>query len=661
MRRPLDKTTAQELHVTDHVWHDDALGHLVGQPHDLRVRRRELRRIVLRLLPGDDTRAVITRVRAVKETAFDPSEATHTKRAGGSKMHYVSRATLTVNRVDSGENGVAEDDDAHQAHTNSAPASVLSECLAPPAGISLFLEIATRESLRSKMTRLGARRKRRRQRATQKTVQHGHHHHHGRHGHGHHERHGRSKSKSKSTTTSNVAKGGLTSKAAAPVGEDTRFRGTVNAPASKSSSTAQVAQEDLPVLDGINAFKAFLSTQVKAAAESGKTLKTHKARLQALMKTYKKLLKEKAGKDRLDAVLGTAGDSPEGAETINTVLKEADSIAHALRSFVRRARPKCNILTALAAKSPNHPTALSDPSSLGDALGKLLTDGGAASVAFAAKTTAPALEIAGSNSASGSESTAPTSKKLKLTSAPATTVTSTKTAVPTTTTTKPAKCCKICKMAKACGDSCISVKATCSKPKGCACGKGDHRIGATTMFLQTKSAVGSSSTRSSSSVSSPSSSSNSGSHTSGSRNAEMKAGAAKAAGGKQAGAKFMDTLSEAMVAIRSDVIMHDKTAMDKVINKFYQKEGVIISKLDNFLAGMQAYNGAVQKLEKSLGEAYSIYKMVTVPPVAGVTIAPYCSGSLGFDLDKSPLTVEGALRIGIDYASKGATGNVFET
>ena len=165
------------------------------------------------------------------------------------------------------------------------------------------------------------------------------------------------------------------------------------------------------------------------------------------------------------------------------------------------------------------------------------------------------------------------------------------------------------------------------------------------MFLQTKSASGSSSTRSSSS----------------SPDAEIKAGAAKAAGGKKAGGKFMDILAEAMVAIRSDVIMHDKTAMDKVISKFYQKEGDIISKLDNYLAGIQAYNGAVQKLEKALGEAYSIYKMVTVPPVAGVTIAPYCSGSLGFDLDKSPLTVEGALRIGIDYASKGATGNVFET
>jgi endonuclease YncB( thermonuclease family) len=32
-----------------------------------------------------------------------------------------------------------------------------------------------------------------------------------------------------------------------------------------------------------------------------------------------------------------------------------------------------------------------------------------------------------------------------------------------------AACCKICKKGKACGDSCISKKYVCTKPKGCAC------------------------------------------------------------------------------------------------------------------------------------------------------------------------------------------------
>lgn len=30
-------------------------------------------------------------------------------------------------------------------------------------------------------------------------------------------------------------------------------------------------------------------------------------------------------------------------------------------------------------------------------------------------------------------------------------------------------CCKICSRGQACGNSCISAKATCHKPKGCAC------------------------------------------------------------------------------------------------------------------------------------------------------------------------------------------------
>ena len=32
-----------------------------------------------------------------------------------------------------------------------------------------------------------------------------------------------------------------------------------------------------------------------------------------------------------------------------------------------------------------------------------------------------------------------------------------------------AKCCKICRKGKACGDSCIKRSYTCNKPPGCAC------------------------------------------------------------------------------------------------------------------------------------------------------------------------------------------------
>ncbi len=32
-----------------------------------------------------------------------------------------------------------------------------------------------------------------------------------------------------------------------------------------------------------------------------------------------------------------------------------------------------------------------------------------------------------------------------------------------------AKCCKICRKGKACGDSCIARSKTCNKGKGCAC------------------------------------------------------------------------------------------------------------------------------------------------------------------------------------------------
>jgi hypothetical protein len=31
------------------------------------------------------------------------------------------------------------------------------------------------------------------------------------------------------------------------------------------------------------------------------------------------------------------------------------------------------------------------------------------------------------------------------------------------------RCCKICKKGKACGDTCISRRYRCHKPKGCAC------------------------------------------------------------------------------------------------------------------------------------------------------------------------------------------------
>jgi hypothetical protein len=30
-------------------------------------------------------------------------------------------------------------------------------------------------------------------------------------------------------------------------------------------------------------------------------------------------------------------------------------------------------------------------------------------------------------------------------------------------------CCKVCSTGKACGNSCISAKRTCRKPRGCAC------------------------------------------------------------------------------------------------------------------------------------------------------------------------------------------------
>ena len=31
------------------------------------------------------------------------------------------------------------------------------------------------------------------------------------------------------------------------------------------------------------------------------------------------------------------------------------------------------------------------------------------------------------------------------------------------------RCCKVCRTGKACGNSCISAKAQCRKPPGCAC------------------------------------------------------------------------------------------------------------------------------------------------------------------------------------------------
>lgn len=36
----------------------------------------------------------------------------------------------------------------------------------------------------------------------------------------------------------------------------------------------------------------------------------------------------------------------------------------------------------------------------------------------------------------------------------------------------PKDCCKTCKKGKACGDSCIARRETCSKPPGCACDGG---------------------------------------------------------------------------------------------------------------------------------------------------------------------------------------------
>lgn len=42
-------------------------------------------------------------------------------------------------------------------------------------------------------------------------------------------------------------------------------------------------------------------------------------------------------------------------------------------------------------------------------------------------------------------------------------------ATPVCGTAYAAACCKVCKAGKACGDSCISKKSTCTKGKGCAC------------------------------------------------------------------------------------------------------------------------------------------------------------------------------------------------
>ena len=76
---------------------------------------------------------------------------------------------------------------------------------------------------------------------------------------------------------------------------------------------------------------------------------------------------------------------------------------------------------------------------------------------------------------------------------------------------------------------------------------------------------------------------------------------------------------------------------------------------------LKSFTLSVEKCEKSLGEAFSIYKSMGVPPVAGLSITPYVSGGVSFDLDKPAMEVHGALKLGVDYAAKGGAGNVFET
>jgi hypothetical protein len=91
----------RRLVVSDRTWHHDALSHLQhAAPHDLRVRRRELRKVELTFVGRHTVAPVqVATVRSVKEVAFDPSEATHTYPIGGAATHVVARSSLTIKRV----------------------------------------------------------------------------------------------------------------------------------------------------------------------------------------------------------------------------------------------------------------------------------------------------------------------------------------------------------------------------------------------------------------------------------------------------------------------------------------------------------------------------------------------------------------------------------
>ena len=95
--------------ITDRTWHHDALGHLAEAAHsDISVRRRELRRITVGFTDfnGDeatheDKRRTIhvRKIRAVREVAFDPTEAAHTASRGGATKHIVVRSTMVIKRI----------------------------------------------------------------------------------------------------------------------------------------------------------------------------------------------------------------------------------------------------------------------------------------------------------------------------------------------------------------------------------------------------------------------------------------------------------------------------------------------------------------------------------------------------------------------------------
>ena len=94
---------AATMVITDRTWHHDALGHLAEAAHnDISVRRRELRRITVGYTNKNEQRAIhVRKIRAVREVAFDPTEATHTASRGGAAEHIVARSTMAIERVHS--------------------------------------------------------------------------------------------------------------------------------------------------------------------------------------------------------------------------------------------------------------------------------------------------------------------------------------------------------------------------------------------------------------------------------------------------------------------------------------------------------------------------------------------------------------------------------